>query len=215
MGRSNVQKGGSQGEGSEARGVKTSLGETGDSPLRFDVEPAVPECANKPSRRLFIKLTWTTAAVSYVAPKIAHAGAGPGGLSPAEVPLPFRQEFAVEGLEGRIEGSPEVYEFSLNGTLDIDEAGAAAVTGLSMRGTPPAGGDVISIEQREDGGGTYADTQLDVRIPVLYSDGELEDVSAILRMQGTLTTAEGDVDISLTVDPDISVAIKGFIPPEP
>lgn len=196
------------GEGSEA----------GNEPaLDFDVEPAVPGTERAPSRRLFIKLTGAFAGLSYVAPKLAHAGGG-AGLSPVAVQLPFQQAMTATGLKGGVSNdSDAVYDFDLGGDLSIDQAGEATISAFSILGSFVSGEDLgpIAIVQRGNALGTYAGTRLRVSIPINYSDGATEDAPGVVDFQATLTAASGQVEATLVVDTIADIGVQGFIPPEP
>lgn len=176
-------------------------------PLGFE-QSVAPPAANLTDRRLFLKLSLLGAAASLL-PAAVHA-ALPGGGDLTPVALPYRNSLSFKDLPGVLsdrDGAQSNYSLTGSGDLYIDAGGNIFLSNVNASGVYVSGdlneGKISAVQPMASMAGKYSGTTVDASTTVLYSDANVKQQPATLRLNGTL--AKGYSDLSLGVDFRISV----------
>lgn len=167
-------------------------------PLGFEQEvaPADPSLAG---RRLFLKLALFGAAATML-PEAVRAA-----ISQSPVDLPYKNTLEFKDQPGTLtnpEGKEGYYRVSGSGDFYIDAAGTIFLSNVKATGIFHSGvlnvGTISVVQPTASMAGKYSDTQVDASSTVLYSDKDVKQQPATLRVGGSLY--KGGADLAMGVE---------------
>lgn len=169
-------------------------------PLGFEQEVA-PADPSLTGRRLFLKLALFGAAASMLPAAAIQAFAGEASSA---VELPYTNTLAFKDQPGTLsdgKGRESIYRVSGSGDLYIDAAGTVFLSNIQATGIHESGtlnvGTISVVQPMATMAGRYQGTGVDASTTVLYSDRDVTQQPATLRIAGNLSQGSGDISISV------------------
>lgn len=176
---------------------------TEKQPLGFEQEVA-PADPSLTGRRLFLKLALFGAAASML-PAAVQAVIKGETASPVE--LPYRNSLSFREQPGTLSdgnGAESIYLVTGRGDLYIDAAGSIFLSNIQATGTYASGsldvGTISAVQPMATMSGKYAGSKVDASTTVLYSDREVKQQPATMRIAGSLAKGSGDLSLMLDFD---------------
>lgn len=170
-------------------------------PLGFE-QTLAPPAPGLSDRRLFLKLSLFGAAAAML-PSAVHAALQKGELSPVE--LPYKNSLDFKDLAGVLsdgDGKEGNYSLTGGGDLYIDAGGSVFLSNVKATGVYVSGdlneGTISAVQPMASMAGKYSGTTLNAATTVLYSDANVKQQPATLRVDGDLY--KGASSLNLAVD---------------
>jgi hypothetical protein len=170
------------------------------TPLGFEQEVA-PADPSLTGRRLFLKLALFGAAASMIPAAAVQAFAAEASSA---VDLPYKNTLEFRDQPGTLsdgKGAESIYRVSGSGDLYIDAAGTVFLSNIRATGIHESGtlnvGTISAVQPMASMAGRYDGTGVDASTTVLYSDRDVTQQPATMRIAGNLSKGSGDMAISL------------------
>jgi len=183
-----------------------SMANSKDQQALTDANESSPQASEGAlSRRLFIRIALTTAALGSVPAVLTRATSAlaqsSGGGEP--VALPHHCEL-IDTAMGTLSGVVNAtYDFQFSVVLDVAPDQVAIISGLSAMGSHVSGDDVgpITVTQTGDAFGSYDMGTLDlyVDVPIAYMQGGMNPTPGHIGVSGLLQQGNAEVTANLNV----------------